>query len=200
MKKYTVYMHEHRKNGKKYIGITSQIPKKRWRNGYGYMNNAYFFRAIRKDGWDMFNHYILFTDLSKRQAEKIEIKLIKKYNSSNYRYGYNIDLGGHLASETTRKKISEAKKGKPMSEETKKRIAETNMKKYGHRSSFTDEIKLKIGKKLGREVVCIETNIIYYSTMEAERKTKIANGNISAVCNGKHKTAGGYHWEWVSNL
>ena len=48
-----------------------------------------------------------------------------------------------------------------------------------------------------KAVKCLETGIIYYSTKEASRQTGINNTGISKVCNGKRKTAGGYHWEFV---
>ena len=38
---YFVYVHSC-PNGKKYVGITRQIPKKRWNNGYGYVKNEHF--------------------------------------------------------------------------------------------------------------------------------------------------------------
>lgn len=34
----------------------------------------------------------------------------------------------------------------------------------------------------------------YPSIMEAERQTGICNGNISACCNGRYKSAGGFIW------
>ena len=37
-----------------------------------------FFNAILKHGWEEFTHEILFTDLSKDDAEQIEKRLIKK--------------------------------------------------------------------------------------------------------------------------
>lgn len=32
---YTVYIHNF-PNGKSYVGITGQLPEKRWKNGWGY--------------------------------------------------------------------------------------------------------------------------------------------------------------------
>lgn len=46
-------------------------------------------------------------------------------------------------------------------------------------------------------VLCVETGEVYPSTHEAERQTGIKQQNISKCCNGKYKTAGGYHWHKV---
>lgn len=48
-----------------------------------------------------------------------------------------------------------------------------------------------------KAVLCIETNITYKSGGDAQRKTGIQGRNIRAVCAGKVKTAGGYHWRWA---
>ena len=50
-----------------------------------------------------------------------------------------------------------------------------------------------------KRTLCIETGIIYPSISEAYRQTGISQGNISAVCNGHRKTAGGYHWKYLDN-
>lgn len=50
-----------------------------------------------------------------------------------------------------------------------------------------------------KRTLCIETGIIYPSVSEAHRQTGISQGNISAVCNGHRKTAGGYHWKYLDN-
>lgn len=52
-------------------------------------------------------------------------------------------------------------------------------------------------KQQSKRTLCVETKIIYPSTGEASRQTHISQSNISAVCNGKRKTAGGYHWKYV---
>lgn len=43
-----------------------------------------------------------------------------------------------------------------------------------------------------KKVICVETKEIYESTVEAQNKNNCKH--ICDVCNGKRKTAGGYHW------
>ena len=48
-----------------------------------------------------------------------------------------------------------------------------------------------------RKVKCIETNVIYNSTLEAAKAIgHKESSSIRACCNGKYDTAGGYHWEY----
>ena len=47
-------------------------------------------------------------------------------------------------------------------------------------------------------VRCVETGIVYPSVHEASRQTGIKQPSISACCNGRRKTAGGYHWAKVT--
>lgn len=90
---YTVYIHTNKVNGKKYIGITKQEPKRRWQNGLGYLN-TYFGNAIVKYGWDNFNHDIIMSGLSKDMACQLEIALIAQFRTNEREYGYNISEGG----------------------------------------------------------------------------------------------------------
>ena len=105
---YKVYMHI-APNGKKYIGITRQEnPKKRWgSNGCGYMDNAYFWKAIQKYGWNNFQHEILFENLTKEEAEQKEIDLIAKYQSNKAEFGYNISSGGAYNPNVTLKPVKQ---------------------------------------------------------------------------------------------
>lgn len=53
-------------------------------------------------------------------------------------------------------------------------------------------------EKTSKQVLCLETGVIYPSTMEVERQLGFSQGYISNVCNGKYNTAYGFHWKYVS--
>ena len=48
-----------------------------------------------------------------------------------------------------------------------------------------------------KQVLCIELNKIFGSTMEIEKELGINNSSISACCRGERKSAGGYHWKYI---
>ena len=117
-RKYTVYIHTNKITHKAYIGITSQPVEQRWgKNGCKYKNSKHFWNAIKKYGWDNFDHIVFMTDLIQEEACRIEQLLIALYNTNNAKYGYNISSGGengfygcHLSEEQKQKK-SERMKG-----------------------------------------------------------------------------------------
>lgn len=142
-KKFCVYCHT-APDGRRYIGITSRKPEKRWNYGNGYSGNEYFTRAINKYGWDSFKHEILMVDLTIDEASEEEIRLIKEYRTAEREYGFNLDLGGihgrKLLSDETKKKIGDSHRGRYTEAQWE---ATRNRKKieYHH----TDEAKKKIG-------------------------------------------------------
>lgn len=189
-KKYTVYMHKNKINNKVYVGITCQKTNYRWGAGSGYRQQPKFYNAIKKYGWDNFEHIILFENLSFEEAKQKEIEIISKYNAFTKKYGYNATKGG------------DGSNGVPCSEEKKLKISKANK---GHK--FNEETKLLMSKlKLGKKpinckkVLCIETGIIYDSMHTAEKETGAKYKNISKVCKGEYgrKTAGGYHWKIIN--
>ena len=94
---YNVYKHTNLINHKSYIGITSQKCQNRWGiNGKGYELQPKFYHAIQKYGWDNFQHDILYTNLDKETALKIEADLIKTYDT--IKNGYNISPHGTIES------------------------------------------------------------------------------------------------------
>ena len=96
-KTYIVYAHLCTVNGKIYIGQTCQPFKKRCgSNGKNYKHSIMFFSAIKKYGWNNFQHIVLVDGLSKEMADIVEKELIKKYNTRDREHGYNLGLGGSL--------------------------------------------------------------------------------------------------------
>lgn len=92
---YCVYRHTS-PTGKVYIGITQQKPADRWKGGLGYKQNAHFFRAIIKHGWDNFQHDVLCTGFDKDTAYEVERALISAYHSNDKAHGYNLTEGGEV--------------------------------------------------------------------------------------------------------
>lgn len=90
---YTVYCHTNKVDGKKYIGMTGTSVEDRWANGRGY-NHQPFGRAIKKYGWDAFEHQIVQSDLTEEEACALETELIEKNKTRNKKYGYNVCEGG----------------------------------------------------------------------------------------------------------
>lgn len=102
---FIVYRHQS-PSGKNYIGITSQTPEGRWRNGNGYQSQV-FHNAITKYGWASFRHF-LWTGkewaefplsqndaplvCSMDEASVLERRFIKEFGS--IRNGYNCSPGG----------------------------------------------------------------------------------------------------------
>ena len=123
---YKVYVHINKINGKRYFGITKQEVEKRWLNGKGYSRNKYFNRAIEKYGWhEGFEHIIVAKGLSEDEAKWLEMELIREWNTTNPKCGYNYTLGGDsnpMDIKEVREKVSNANKGKKLSEEHKMKI------------------------------------------------------------------------------
>lgn len=170
---YIVYKHTSPSN-KVYIGITHLKPEHRWgKDGNGYKNNEHFTNAIKKYGWDNFEHEILFDGLTKEEAEQKEIKLIAYYKSNQSKFGYNRDNGGRCigtVSEEVKKKLSEVNKGKKHSDETKRKMSESRKGR-----AFSEEHRQKISEALiGKQRLRGKDNPNYGKCLSEETKKKIS--------------------------
>lgn len=106
---YCVYCHRNKINGKRYIGQTvfQEDPNKRWLCGKGYKDSPHFDNAIQKYGWDAFDHFVIQGNLTKEEADELEILNISFYNTTDPKYGYNLRTGGSRGkhSEETKQKM-----------------------------------------------------------------------------------------------
>lgn len=189
-RKWTVYSHINKFNSKMYIGITSVNPKERWKNGKGYKGQV-FYKAIEKYSFDGFYHEIVSSNLTKEEAENFEIYLIDVLDS-RCPNGYNISIGGgsnkgYIASEETRKKISDANTGKVRTEEMKIKYREANLGEnnpsYGKRAS--EETKKKMSESQSGEKAFWYGKTMSEEVKDKIRETKIKNG--SNVFSDEHK-------------
>lgn len=134
IKKYILYCHQNKINGKLYFGITSTSLDMRFRNGRGYKKQV-FYRAIKKYGWDNFNHIIILDNLEHDIACECEKFLIKKYKTNDSNFGYNITEGG------------EGNTSSPSDESILKHSLATRGEKHWHYGQHWDEeIKQKMRK------------------------------------------------------
>lgn len=92
---FTVYMHTF-PNEKRYIGITRTSLEQRFKNGYAYAYNKEMYDDIQKYGWDNIKHDVICTNLSVKEACNLEIELIREYDTTNSKNGYNITSGGEI--------------------------------------------------------------------------------------------------------
>lgn len=226
MDNYTVYKHTS-PSGKVYIGITARPVSRRWHGGSAYRNNAHFYAAIKKYGWDNFRHDILAQGLSYEEACSMERRLIAEQGSTDPKKGYNLSPGGdkttlgYKFSPESRERISKAlvgkRKGVTHTPEHRKHLRQALT---GHKTSEATREKLRqaLGDRFktdeAREkqrantpkgsahhrataIWCPDTGEHFKTIAEAAERHGIHRANISAVCRGLQNTAGGYRWEYV---
>lgn len=148
MGKHVVYRHT-TPSGKVYIGQTNNISKRWFPSSYKHC--VFFYNAIKKYGWNNIKHEILFSNLTKEEANSLEIKYIQYYKSLNI--SYNITEGGEGRlgnipwnknkkgvmpptwnkgkswSKETRDKISKSKKGVKLGKQSEEHINKRIIKK-----------------------------------------------------------------------
>lgn len=222
---YYVYRHINKVNGKQYIGITKQWPSCRWgNNGCNYQESTRFWNAIQKYGWDNFEHEILFSGLLKAEACKIEKELISMYRTQDREFGYNILEGGdapilteevkskianalkgnknglgHPCSDEKRKKISDAQKGRKLTEEHKRKLSIAKKGKSHGRPSEETIRKISQSHKK-KKVYCIEQDIVYESIQMCAKMIGAPATSVCACCKGKVKTVKGYHLVYYDDV
>ena len=205
-RKWCVYCHTNKINGKKYIGITSNKPKYRWNNGKGYRGQTHFYNAIKSHGWDGFEHEVLFKNLTEQEAKDMEIKLISEHNTTSRDSGYNMTFGGDgmlglSPSKETREKLSILTKGKnnpfygkKHTQDAIKKISEANIK-----SSKETREKRRIPRLIKIVQLDNHGNLIkqWASASDIQRELGYNNSNIIQCCRKRKSCINAYGFKWM---
>ena len=229
--KNVIYCYTNKINGKRYVGQTIQKLKKR--HGQHLSGKQLIDKKLKQYGVENFKLEVLHL------ADMYSIDMLEKHyiiclnTIVKNGEGYNIASGGSngnsLAGKTNeemeefKRKISEAKKGKymgenspnygkKMSEEAKRKMIETLKGKYTGKNSpnygkkFSEEVKRKIseakkGKYMGENnyksipIVGVGIdNMLVYKCIREAKKDGFNNNAISRCCNGKQLSYKGYKW------
>lgn len=194
MGEYVLYMHRNKTNGKRYIGITKDVARRWAGQGSRYQKSPRFYNAIKKYGWDGFTHEIVLDGLTLEEANRYEIEYIARYQTQDRAKGYNIAPGGDYVpsclgrhhSEETKRKISESNKGKVISEAQKRQHSEYM------RGRFKGALNCK-----SRSVLCITTGELFESQHIAAEKTGCLQSKICLCCKGKRSQTHGLQWKYA---
>lgn len=178
-----IYIYTNVKNGKVYIGQTTDIVNRKSAHKYKASidrSNNKFYNAVRKYGWDSFTFNILVTIQSENIKDltifldAVETFYIWKYNS--FKQGYNSTAGGHCYrgkeisekfreyckhrtySEETRKKMSESARRKFVSEATKEKYRQNALKRNfaAYREITTEKRNAAIRKAKAKAVLQLD--------------------------------------------
>lgn len=213
---------------KKYIGQAKNI-KARWSKHKSGLNknkhhNDYLQKAWNKYGLDCFE-FIVLEYCSADILDEREKYYIKKYDTTNRQFGYNMQTGGQSSkelTEDTKEKVKNAVKKSYLvpgrkeiqrknalkqwaNPEIKAKIMGKNNGMYG--KHHTPETCAKISKlkkaretkkKYPNKVLCIELNKIFDNSREAGKELSIDSTCILKVCRGERKKCGGYHWQFIT--
>jgi len=187
--RYEVYLIENLINSKKYIGITTQGHKKRFKqhikDAKNKRYNSALHHAIRKYGIENFTIEVIeFADSWDELCEK-ETDNISKYDT--YNTGYNLTLGGEgskgcAITEDNKKKISEANKGRKRTKEANIKIIESQLVpvcQYTLKGEFIEE---------------------WDSALSASIAVNIYKQNIYACCSNRYAQTNGFIWKYSRDV
>lgn len=205
---YKLYMHINKTNGKVYIGQTKHSYSSRWGNGKGYGRSSRFAKAIKKYGWNGFEHIPLIEKLSKSDVDYFERFFIAFFDSQNPEFGYNLTAGGDEnpmdCPELVAKKTESLKRYYENNPESREKIREHNNLLWSnpdsifHSSEYRKKQRLGIQNKFGKKVRCIETGETYNCLADAARAIGVKSHTaITICCNNPNRTAKGMHWQFA---
>lgn len=215
---YKIYCITNLINNIKYIGFTSKTLEVRFEQHTNRKNCIKLKNALNKYGKENFTIELIEEFNDRDTALDFENQKIREMNTL-HPFGYNLTEGGRSPkmSEETKLKMSKShkglQKGRVFSDEHKRKISETRIRKGIKPSSEsiakmleTKRIRgIKYPKEYGeaisarqkgannpgaKTIICIQTGIIYNSLVEAAKELNINAAGITQVLKGRNKTVG----------
>lgn len=205
-KRHYVYMLSDKRKEKYYIGARScscNIGSDK------YMGSS---KVMTKEDKDNCNKIILGRFNTREEAIWYEIELHNKFNVSTNDLFWNkakqTSIGfdttgipvnkGRVFTEEHKEKLRQRKLGRKIPREVveKSRIGLTGKKRSPEQIETIKNSANKRKRTQCKEVVCVDTGEVFFSTAEAARKTGITKGNIQQCCRGNSKTAKGLRFEY----
>lgn len=214
-------------NGKIYIGQTINKKQRKYHYNSGcYKEQIKLWNNVQCYNWNPASTFEIIEEcecgLDKINLNEREKFWINYFDS--FKNGLNCNEGGHgnlghKASDETKLKMSNSKKGVKHSEERNKQKSDyTKGRKHSDDAKLkmsqvklekmTDEIKDKIslglrGNKNGlgnrgsaKRVLCINNDVVYESITEAAKKLNLHSSGIVAVCKGEFKQTKGFKFKY----
>lgn len=185
-----VYKWTDSSNAKWYIGSHTGHPKD------GYIGGGHFFNKAYKKRKESFSREILYFGHDHRELEEF---ILDEINAMDDPMSYNLTNrwnGVTRHTEETKRKISESRKGIPVSDETRRKLSEA---KQGDKHPQWGKEGTWKGKKMPREAVrkmqlkrsykvyCEYTNKTYECTTDCAEDLGVSKSNILNMLNGHRK-------------
>lgn len=218
-----IYLFTNKINGKRYIGQSIDIGRRYYQHSVNSYNancleyNSYFYKAIRKYGFNNFSFEIL-EECQKEELDEKEKYWIQYYNSNDMEKGYNLTIGGSAGPDKSKtiyqydlnknfirtfKNAYEAAEILKLHQSAIQRCAAhgpyvKSVGGYIFTYEGDDLTWYKNNQKKG--VVRISKNgeeIEFETLKEAAENSNTCGANISKVLKGQRKTAGGYRWKEI---
>lgn len=196
MAKYGVYMIENIVNAKVYIGSSNNIEERISRHFYMLRNNkhhsSHLQNAFNKYGEENFKFHIL-KECREKDLIKWEQVYMNKYQATCPACGYNVSLkaGRVVLNEDSRKRVTEANRGRNVSIETRKKLSEIGKnRKYSEEtrrkmSETRKGHKYNLGNKLSEEHKKKISKVHKGKKLSEETKKKISEANKGKKLSGE---------------
>lgn len=206
-------------DGRTYVGQTKSLSKRK-REHLKLLREHRHYNTHLQRSWDKhgdfnFEWYVIET-CEIEELDELEMYWIEYYDA--YSDGYNQTIGGYGARGYKHSEESKERRRRRMLGENNPMYGRTGSLNpaYGkdhsgnfngmfgkHQSDSAKELNRKahLGRKNAnsKPVICVETNVFYWSMGEAKRATGCDDTTITRCCRGIKKTCGGYHWRYATD-